>query len=98
MGKYLLIWELEKDKIPIDPKERREGFDLLMALIKQDMEKGLIKDWGAFAGETNGYCVVEGSEVELGNFIHQYVPYAFFKATAVATYPQVTEIVAALKQ
>jgi hypothetical protein len=47
MGKYLVLWEVDQTKIPIDPKERGEGWSLLMALVRQDIEKGITKDWGA---------------------------------------------------
>ena len=53
MGKYLVLWEVDQTKIPIDPKERGEGWGLLMAMVRQDIEKGLTKEWGAFLGETN---------------------------------------------
>ena len=98
MGKYLMTWTLDEGKIPIDRKERGEGFTMLMAMVKQDKDKGLMKDWGAFVGETNGFCVAEGTEVEIGNMIHQYVPYVFFKTIPVADYGQVEQIVAALLQ
>jgi hypothetical protein len=44
MEKYLLLWEFDWTKIPVDPKERRVGFDMLMEVIKQDIEKGILKD------------------------------------------------------
>ena len=40
MGKYLVLWEVDQAGIPIDPKERGEGWGLLMAMIRQDFEKG----------------------------------------------------------
>ena len=98
MSRYLLMWELDTTKVPIDRKERGGGFDLLMAMVKQDIEKGLIKDWGAFVGEINGYCVVEGSEVDVGNMIHQYVPFCFFKTYPIANVDQVAEIIKTLSQ
>ena len=96
MGKYLLLWEIDQTKIPIDPKERGAGWGLLIDMVKKDIEKGLIKEWGAFVGEINGYCVVEGNEVEIGNFVQQYVPFVFFKSYPAASVDQVSEIVEAL--
>ena len=46
MGKYLLLWELNRTLIPVDPQERIKGFPGLMALVQQDIGKGLTKDWG----------------------------------------------------
>jgi len=98
MSKYLMTWKLDTAKVPVDRKERGGGFDLLMAMVKQDLEKGLMKDWGAFVGEINGYCIAEGSEVDIGNMIHQYVPFVFFKTYPIATSGQVEEIIKTLSQ
>ena len=43
MGKYLYIWEIDRTKIPIDPKERGIGFSVLMEMVKQDIKKGITK-------------------------------------------------------
>jgi len=97
MGLYLTIWDIDKTKIPIDPKERGEGWALLMALVRQNIEKGLIKSWGAFVGETRGYAVWEGSEVDVMVAIQQYVPFASFKTHPVATESQVNDEIKALR-
>ena len=55
MGKYLLLWELGRTKKPVDPKERGVEFNMLMKVIKQDIKKGILKDWGLFVGESHGY-------------------------------------------
>jgi hypothetical protein len=78
MGKYLVLWEIDHTKIPVDPKERGDGWSLLMAVVRQDIEKGIVKDWGAFVGETKGYSINEGTEVEVMNALQQFVPYCFF--------------------
>lgn len=44
MGKYLLLWEADRARIPIDPKERGAGWGVLMAMVRQDIEKGISKD------------------------------------------------------
>ena len=41
MAKYLMLWSLDKALIPADPKERGDGWSLLMELVKQDIDKGL---------------------------------------------------------
>ena len=97
MGKYLMLWELDTTRVPVDPKERGSGFELLMGAVKQDIQKGLMKDWGGFVGELNGYGVAEGSEVEIGNMMQQYVPFVSFKLHAIASVSQVDELVKALK-
>ena len=96
MGKYLVIWEVDQTKIPINPKERKEGWSMLMAMTGQDMEKGLTKDWGAFVGENKGYAVSEGTELEVMSSMQQYVPFCTFKVYPIATMQQVNEMIKAL--
>jgi hypothetical protein len=90
MGKYLVLWEVVQSTIPINPKERGEGWSLLMAVVRQDMAKGLTKDWGVFIGERNGYSINEGTELEVMNGLQQYVPFCEFKVHPVAT-PEMAE-------
>ena len=96
MGKYLVLLEVDQTKIPIDPKERGDGWGFLMAMIRKDIEKGLTKDWGAFVGETGGYAVNEGTEVEVMNGLQQYVPFCTFKVYPIATESQVNEMIKGL--
>ena len=96
MGRYLVLWEVEQTKIPLDPKERGEGWGMLMAMVRQDHEKGLTTSWGAFVGETNGYAVFEGGEVEVMNALQQYVPFVIFEVKPLASESQVNEMVKAL--
>jgi hypothetical protein len=65
-------------------------------MVKQDIKKGLNKDWGAFVGEINGYAVLEGTEVEIMNSLQQYVPFVNFKVHPVASVSQVDEMIKAL--
>ena len=96
MGKYLYLWEIDRTKIPVDPKERWTGFSMLMEMVKQDIKKGLTKDWGVFAGEHNGYSVVEGTEVEIMNQVQQYTPFVYFKVYPIGSVSQVEEMIKAL--
>ena len=96
MGKYLLFWELNRSLIPVDPHERGQGFALLMALVHQDIEVGLTKDWGCFVGEGNGYSIVEGSEVEISKMVQRYSPYCEFSTHPVASVDQMNEVIQSL--
>ena len=93
MGKYLMLCELDRTRIPVDPKERGTGLNMLMEIVKQDIKKGLIKEWGVFTGEFAGYAVVEGSEVEIMNFIQQYTPFVYFKVHPSGSVAQVEEMI-----
>ena len=80
MPKFLLNWELDHSKTPVDPKERAAGWSILMKAVHQDLESGRIKDWGVFAGELRGYCVMEGSAAEIHTTVQQYVPFVQFES------------------
>ena len=67
-----------------------------MAMIRKDIEKGLTKDWGSFVGETGGYAVNEGTEIEVMNGLQQYVPFCTFKVHPIATESQVNEMLKGL--
>jgi hypothetical protein len=96
MGRYFALWEVDQNKIPIDRKERGTGWAFLMSMIRKDIEKGVTKDWGAFIGESKGYAVFEGAELDVMNAMQQYVPFCIFKTQPVASENQVNEMIKAL--
>lgn len=98
MGKYLILWEVDWTKIPIDRKERGIGWNGLLTLIRKNMQEGITKDWGAFVGETKGYSIMEASEVELGKTLQSYVPFTKFDIKAIATLDQVQQVIDDLKK
>ncbi len=96
MQKYMMLWKLNRSLIPVNPQERGEGFSLLMSLVQQDIEVGLTKDWGCFVGEGNGYCIVEGSEIEISKMVQQYSPYCEFSTHPVASVDQMNDVIRTL--
>lgn len=96
MAKYLMMWELNRNLIPLDHKERGQGYAMLMEMVQQDIDKGLSKDWGCFVGEGNGYCVAEGDEVEVSKMIQQYSPYCKFTTHPVASVEDMNEVISSL--
>jgi hypothetical protein len=92
MGKYLMLWEIDPTKVPIDPKERSAIWQAFMAMVKQDLENGVLTDWAAFVGTINGYCLAEGSAVEVGVMTQHYVPYVSFKSYPAASFEEVREV------
>ena len=96
MGKYLILWQIDQSKIPLDPKQRGEGWGFLLSMVKQDLEKRISTDWGAFVGEAGGYTIMEGSEVEVMKAMQQYVPYCTFRAHSIASVTQVEDMLNAL--
>jgi hypothetical protein len=96
MGKYLILWEIDRSKVPVTQKERGAGWKALMEMVKLDIKKEMTKDWGAFVGEINGYLVAEGTETEIGIMLQQYVPFCHFKVHPIASVSSVDEVIKAL--
>ena len=96
MAKYLLIWELNPEYISEDPGQRGAQWKQFMEMVDQDFKKGVTKDWGSFIAEPRGFCVVEGSELDIGILSQQYSPYVEFETHACASVDQTKELLNAL--
>ena len=96
MGKYLFHFEADQSKIPIDPKERGAAWARFMVMVRQDFEKGIMKDFGMFVGQNSGYFVCEGSEIDVMKMNQQYVPFIMYKVYPVASEDQHNELIRSL--
>jgi len=96
MGKYLVLYELDTTRLPVSPKERGAASLPLIEMVKQDLKKGIMKDWGEFVGEGCGYVVMEGTELEIMNTLQRYNPFVRFKSHAIGSLTQVEEMLKAL--
>ena len=74
MGRYLLLWEADETKIPLDPTVRRESWLAACEMVKKDIERGLVKDWGVLLGQTKGFAIDEGTEEEVAKMTLKYIP------------------------
>jgi len=98
MPKYLLLWEADPSKLPIDPKERGAALSALLDMVKQGIKEGTTIDWGSFLGEGRGYSIHEGSEMELEKKLQRYVPFVTFKVYRVMSVEQVAEMAKSLTE
>ena len=96
MGKYLLLWRLDPARMPADPKERAAGWSALMAMVRNDIEKGISKDWGSFTPEGRGYAIVEGNDIEVALMTEQYVPYCQFETHPIMSARQIDDMLKAM--
>ena len=85
MARYLIMWEMDPAKIPQNPKERAQLWSPMVQMVRDSMKSGMTKDWGSFLGETRGYSVGEGTEVELAKMLQQYVPFVRFTTHPILT-------------
>jgi hypothetical protein len=95
VSKYLVLWEVDPARVPVDAKERGTAWLAMVEMVKADMKKGLTKDWGAFTGELNGYSIDEGNEVSIMTQLMQYAPWIKFEVHAVASLAHVEEAIKA---
>lgn len=91
MAKYLLLWELDTSRIPEDPGARKEQWRTLQDAVQRQLQSGQMEDWGLCVGETTGYCVIEGTERDVGKVTSGYVPYVNFDVKQVTTIQQAIE-------
>ena len=97
MGKYLVLWEVDKSRLPISPKERGAGWGVLMKAVGESLkEGGITESWGAFVGELRGYAVWDASELEVLIEAQKYVPWVTFETHPIATIEQVNEMIKAI--
>ncbi|MEJ2725327.1 MAG: hypothetical protein P8175_11930 [Deltaproteobacteria bacterium] len=96
MAKYLLLWQLDPARIPADPKERGAGWSALIAMVKEDLEKGILKDWGSFVAESKGFGIMEGDETEIAINMQRYAPYVGFESHSFMSAGEVEKMIKAL--
>ena len=97
MQKYLIIWEGDLSKQPADFKERGQAYKQALAMVKQDLDSGLLKEWGKVNGQLKGYWIAEGNDIEIGLMMEKYVPFfTFSKIYPVVTYEQSLEFTDAM--
>lgn len=84
MARYLMLWELDRTRIPADPQDRAAAWMTLTNMVRQDLGEGLTESWGAFVGEMKGYCLVKGNEMDIATMVQKYTPYVYFKTFPVA--------------
>jgi len=75
MGKVLLLWELDRTRVSLDPKERITAWTMMVNMVKNDLKSGGLKEWGMFTAETAGYAIREGTDEEIAIATGRYEPY-----------------------
>ena len=92
MARYHLNWKLDPSRVPVDPKERSAAWGLMMGMIEKDKEKGVLKDWGAYTSEGRGFCILDGTQLEMMQMTEQYTPYVQFETNPVSSIGEIKEL------
>ncbi len=98
MAKYLMLWEIDFNRLPDDPKAKKALLLKTQEIVKQHVRERLIKDWGAFAGEHGGYAIFEGSAVDLQTLQLMWVPFVKFTTRELLTIEEVNKGTIALPE
>lgn len=98
MGKYLLLWQLDVTRVPVDVNERSAAWLMMLEAVKKDLADGIHSDWGTFVGEMKGYTITSDDEVKMINRMQQFFPYLHFEAHPVMTVEQMIEVAKSLAQ
>lgn len=98
MGRYMILFEADQTRLSSDPKERSSQFTGMVELTKKEMDMGLIKATELFVGESAGYAIYEGTEVDVMTSVQKRVPYLRYEVHALATLDQLEEVIKALQE
>ncbi len=96
MAKYLILWEVDQNRTPIDAKERGQMLGMMLGMVKQDLKAGIYKDWGSYVGEMRGYAIAEGEHVEIAKLMQRFRPYVSFEMREIASVDDNMEVAKSL--
>ena len=91
MGKTLLQWKMKMQNVPLDPAERNKLYIQMAGMIKQDLEKGVLTDWGMYMDGSGGYGVSELSPKDIYSIVLKWATYCSFDAKPVLNTDEVIE-------
>ncbi len=92
MARYMLFWDYDASRCPLDMKEKTSQWLALTDIVKKQLKNGEIKEWAHFAGETAGYVIVEGNESDALKITDTYVPYVKFTSKVLLTIEQCEQV------
>ncbi|VUT25542.1 MAG: hypothetical protein MOIL_01103 [Candidatus Methanolliviera sp. GoM_oil] len=98
MAKYMVLWEVDINRLSIDPKERIGWYNQAHDMVEDDLKNGTV-DWGEFPGSHKGYSIWEGvNEEELELRMLRYIPYVKMEVHPVLSISQMKKAVKDLAQ
>ena len=92
MAKFMVFWETDLSRVPIDPKERASWTNMMLDMVEDDLKKGAT-DWGRFSGGIKGYSIFEGAtEEKIEERLVRYLPYIKMEVKPVLSLSQVKKL------
>jgi hypothetical protein len=97
MSKYLNLWEVDNNKMPLDPEERAALIGKQLEMTKKMLDEGQVIDWGLFAGGGAGYAIAEGTEADMLKRTMPFAGYIKFKIHPILSVDQVIGVMKSLR-
>ncbi len=93
MAKFLVLWQLDQARTPVDATERGTTWTMFLETVKQQIEQGIMTDWGAFPAESRGFSLAEGTAEEVTAALMPYIPYVMFEVHPVISVDAMVDII-----
>ncbi len=93
MARFYLQWEIDNNKATEDRAELKKRYQAFVAVIKKQLADGQLKEYGAFAGESTGYAIVEGTAKDVHALVTIYSPYVTFTPHSPLSIDEVAEVI-----
>ena len=90
MAKYLVLWEVDTARLPVDPEEKKQLLLQVDARVKEQLESGVAKDFGEFGG-MKGYAIIEGTAQQMYSIVSSYMPLTRITVHSVMSIDEVIE-------
>ncbi len=95
MTKHLLIWKVNENLWPTAPEVGLKLQLGMLQMVKEDISKGIHKEWGMSVNGSMGYAISELGEKELYASIMKFQPYIHFEVHAILSADEVVNILQA---
>lgn len=93
MTLWLVKWKFTQQYWSKPDAERGKILISFLAMVKADMDSGLVKESLTEVGADTGYRLMEGSEAQVYEACLKYNPYYSFEFHAVIPYAQMVGII-----
>jgi hypothetical protein len=97
MARYILFWEVDTTRTPADPKEKQQQWLGLHAEMEKLLKSGEVTEFANYVGEAAGYCIVDGTEMDVEKIFNIYAPFVKFECKQVISAEQDREGIKAMK-
>jgi hypothetical protein len=92
MARFMLLWEYDTSRCPLDPKEKVHQWLGLTEVVKKQLKSGEIRDWAHFGAESAGYVIVDGDETDVLKVAGTFVPYVKYTAKTLLNIEQCEKV------